>query len=57
MPQLNIREDDSKEDEISEKGDDADDQDGQADIAVHLKLSVIRTRSTETEKKDTLVST
>ena len=31
MPQLCVCEDEAKEDEVGEKGDDADDQDGQTD--------------------------
>ena len=37
MPQLCVREDEAKEDEIGEQGDDADDQDGQANPGVELE--------------------
>ena len=37
MPQLCVCEDEAKEDKVGEKGDDADDQDGQTDPWVQLQ--------------------
>ena len=52
MPQLCIREDESTEDEIGKKGDDADGQDDQANPGVELERDKTDVTRSGNEKKD-----